>query len=96
VAVQGQSLTSAAGQLNDTINNNYRCLQLNILAHAADFALIGENETEIRKLFVEMENIARKFGLQINQEKTKYVIAKRKKSLMKNKIGDLKIKKLQI
>jgi hypothetical protein len=39
-----------------------------------------------------MENIARKFGLQINQEKTKYMIVERKNSLQKNKIGHLKIK----
>jgi hypothetical protein len=66
--------------------------QLNILAYADDIALIGTNEIEIRKLFVEMENITRKFGLQINQEKTKYVIVERKNSLKKNKIGHLKIK----
>jgi hypothetical protein len=36
--------------------------QLNILAYADD---IGENEIEI-KVFVEMENIARKFRLRIN------------------------------
>ena len=39
-----------------------------------------------------MENIARNFGLQINQEKTKYMIVERKNSLKKNKIGHLKIK----
>jgi len=39
-----------------------------------------------------MENIARKFGLQINQEKTKYAIVERKNSLKKNKIGHLKMK----
>ena len=39
-----------------------------------------------------MENVARKFGLQINQEKTKYVTVERKNSLKKNKIGHLKIK----
>jgi hypothetical protein len=39
-----------------------------------------------------MENIARKTGLQINQEKTKYMIVERKNSLKKNKIGHLKIK----
>ena len=55
-------------------------------------ALIGKNEIEIRKLFVEMENIARNFGLQINQEKTKYMIVERKNSL-KKKIGHWKIKK---
>ena len=66
--------------------------QLNILAYADDMALIGKNEIEIRKLFVEMENIARKSGLQINQEKTKYMIAERKNSLQKNKIGHLKVK----
>jgi len=51
--------------------------QLNVLAYADDIALIGKNEIEIRKLFVEMENTARKFGLQINQEKTKYMIVER-------------------
>jgi len=40
---------------------------LNILAYADDIALIGKNEIEIRKLFVEMESITRNFGLQINQ-----------------------------
>jgi len=44
-----------------------------------------------------MENIARKFGLlQINQEKTKYMIVERKNSLKKNKIGYLQVKKLEI
>jgi len=66
--------------------------QLNVLAYADDIGLIGKNEKEIRKLFVEMENIARKFGLQINQEETKYMIVERKSSLKKNKIGHLKIK----
>jgi len=33
--------------------------QLNVLEYADDIALIGKNEMEIRKLFVEMENIAR-------------------------------------
>ena len=70
--------------------------QLNVLAYADDIALIGKNEIEIRKLFVEMENIARKSGLQINQVKTKHMIVERKNSLKKNKIGHLKIKKLQI
>jgi hypothetical protein len=59
--------------------------QLNILAYADDIAVIGENEIEIRKLFVEMENIARKFGLQINQGKTKHMIVERKNSLKKIK-----------
>jgi len=47
--------------------------QLNVLAYAYDIVLIGENEIEIR-LFVEMEKIARKFRLQINQGKTKYMV----------------------
>ena len=33
-----------------------------------------------------MENIATKFGLQINQEKTKYMRVERKNNLKKNKI----------
>ena len=64
-----------------------------VLEYADDNALIVKNETEIRQHFVEMENIARKLGLQINQEKTKYMIVKRKNSLKQNKIGHLKIKK---
>jgi hypothetical protein len=39
-----------------------------------------------------MENIARNFGLQINQEEINYVIMERKNSLKKNKIGHWKIK----
>jgi hypothetical protein len=34
--------------------------QLNILVYADDIVLIGKNETEMRKLFAEMENIPRK------------------------------------
>jgi hypothetical protein len=40
--------------------------QFNILAYA-DEILILKNEMEIRQLFVEMENTARKLGLQINK-----------------------------
>ena len=36
------------------------------------------------QLFVEMENNARKLGLQINQEKTKYMIVERKHFLKEN------------
>ena len=53
--------------------------QMNVLAYAGDVALNGKNEIEIRKFFVEIENIARKFGLQINQEKTKFKTVERKK-----------------
>jgi hypothetical protein len=52
--------------------------QLNILAYADDIVLIRKNEIEIKQLFVELENAARKLGLQINQEKTKYMIVERK------------------
>jgi hypothetical protein len=54
--------------------------QLTTLAYADDIALIGKNEIDVRKLFAEKENIARKFGLQTNKEKTKYMILKRKNS----------------
>jgi len=37
--------------------------QLNVSAYADDIALIGKNEIEIRQLFVETENSARKFRL---------------------------------
>jgi len=58
--------------------------------------LIGKNEIEIRQLFVEIENIARKLGLQINQGNTKYIIVERKNSSKQNKIGQLTMKKLYI
>ena len=71
--------------------------QLSVLAYADDISFVGKkNEIEIRELFVEMENIARNFGLQINQEKTKYVILEWKNSLKKNKIGHLKIKNYKL
>jgi hypothetical protein len=41
---------------------------------------------------IEMENAAIKLGLQINQEKTKYLIMERKNNLKQNKTGHLKIK----
>jgi len=43
-----------------------------------------------------MKNIATEFGLQINQEKTKYMVGERKNSLKKNKIGHLKIKNYKL
>jgi len=52
---------------------------------------LEKKEIEIRKRFVEMENVARKLGLQIRQEKTKYMILERKNSLKENKIGHFKI-----
>jgi cyanophycinase-like exopeptidase len=66
--------------------------QLSILAYADDIVLIGKIEIEIRQLFVEMDNTARKLQLQINREKTKYMIVEKKNSLKQNKIGHFKIK----
>ena len=48
--------------------------QLNVFTYADDIVLIGKNEMEIRQLFVETENIAKKLGLHINQGQTKYMI----------------------
>ena len=45
--------------------------KLNILAYADDIVLIGKNEIEIRQLFVEMENNARKLGLRDKPRKNK-------------------------
>jgi len=66
--------------------------QLVVLAYADDIVLIGKNEIEIRQLFVEIENTARKLGLHINQRKTKYMIVEQKNSSKQNKIGQLTIK----
>jgi hypothetical protein len=54
--------------------------QLNILAYADDIALIGKNEIEIKKTFCKNGKHCQQFGLRINQEKTKYMILKRKNS----------------
>jgi hypothetical protein len=71
-----------------------------MLAYADDSVLIGKSEIEVRQLFVEMENIARKPGLQINQEKTKYMIVERKNTLKqkqkKNHNRKFENKRLQI
>ena len=40
---------------------------LNALAYADVIVLIGKNEIQIRQLFLEIENIARKLGIHINQ-----------------------------
>jgi len=66
--------------------------QLNVLAYADGIVLIGKNETEIRQLFVETENIARKLVLQINQGKTISMIVEWKNSSKQNKTGQLTIK----
>ena len=47
--------------------------QLNVLVYADDIVLIEKKDIEIRQLFVEIENIARKLGLHINHWKTKYI-----------------------
>jgi len=70
--------------------------QLNVLAYADDIVLIGKNEKEIRQLFVETENIARKSGLHRNQRKTKYMTVEWKNSSKQSKTGQLTIKKLYI
>jgi hypothetical protein len=66
--------------------------QLNMLACASDIVLIGKNEIEVRQLFVEIENIARRLGLHTNQGKAKYMIVEWKNSSKQNKIGQLTIK----
>ena len=66
--------------------------QLNVLAHADDIELIGKNVLQVRQLFIEIENIARKLGLCINQGKTKHMIVEWKNSSEQNKLGQLTIK----
>jgi len=65
--------------------------QLHVLAYADDIILIGKIEIEIRQLFVEIQNIARKLGLHINLVKTSMIV-QRKNSSKQNKIGQLAIK----
>jgi len=61
--------------------------QLNVLAYSDDNVLIEKNEIEIRQFFAEIENTARKLGLHINHEKTKYIIVEWEKNSKQNKIG---------
>ena len=65
---------------------------MNVLANADDIVLFGKNEIEIRHLFLEIKNIARNFGLRINQGKTKYMIVEWKNSSKLNTIRQLTIK----
>ena len=65
--------------------------KLNVLAYTDNIVLIRKTEIDIRQLFVEIENIARKLGLHINQEKTKHMIVEWKNSSKQNKIGYLTI-----
>jgi len=66
--------------------------QLNVLVYADDIVLIVKNELETRQLFVEMENIAKKLGLQIHHGKTKYMIMEWKNSSKQNRTKHLTIK----
>jgi hypothetical protein len=54
--------------------------QFNLLACPDDIVLIGKNGIELRQIFVEIENIAKKLGLHINQGKTKYMTEKQSKT----------------
>jgi len=66
--------------------------QLNVLPCADDIVLIGKHEIEIRKLFVETQNIARNLGPRINLGKTKCMIVEWKNSSKHDKIEQLTIK----
>ena len=58
---------------------------MNVLVYADYIVLIGKNEIEVRQRFVEIENIARKLRLHINQGKTKYMIVEQKQAQYKIK-----------
>jgi len=54
---------------------------------------LEKNDIEIKQLFGEIENMARKLGLHIKQGKTKYVIVEWKNSSKQPITGQLTIKK---
>ena len=66
--------------------------RINIMAYVDDIILIGESELEIRQLIIELEENARKIGLKINQEKTKYMILGTAK-ITGDKRGEIKVSK---
>jgi hypothetical protein len=55
---------------------------------------LEKNDIEIKLLFGDTENMARKLGLHIKQGKTKYVIVEWKNSSKQTITGQLTIKKL--
>ena len=57
---------------------------MNVLAYTDEIVLIVKNEIEIKQFFVEIENIARKLGLHINEGKTKCMLVERKYSSEQN------------
>jgi sorting nexin-29 len=49
----------------------YKSVQ--VLAYANDLDIIGRSETDVKEAFIKLNNEAQKMGLNINEEKTKYM-----------------------
>jgi len=62
------------------------------IKYADLIVVIGKYGLEIRQIFVEIWNIDRRLGININQGKTNNMIVEQEKSLKRNKIGQLTIK----
>lgn len=66
--------------LKKVLTNDLTTLGLShfqILAYADDIAILGENTTEIQRCVAVLEAETKKIGLEINKEKTEYMIAGR-------------------
>jgi sorting nexin-29 len=49
----------------------YKSVQ--VLAYAEDLDIIGRSERDVKEAFIKLNNEAQKMGLNINEEKTKYM-----------------------
>ena len=66
------ALHSAMDRIADNGHIVYKMRQ--VCAYADDITLIARNEKELRELFMEMDIEARRIGLEVNIEKTKYMM----------------------
>ena len=80
-------------------NIYYKSVQL--LAYADDVDIIGRTEADIKKTFIALNEAAVKMGLQVNEEKTKYMICNENKKKIQGrtdqqlKIGENRFEKVQ-
>ena len=72
-----------------------------MLAYADDVDIIGRTEADIKKTFIALNEAAVKMGLQVNEEKTKYMICNENKKKIQGrtdqqlKIGENRFEKVQ-
>ena len=87
-----KAIREADLKVSGTIMNK----SLQMLAYADDIVLIGRTRNVVTEAFVRLETAARKYGLQINYDKTKYMeLTKRPLPEKHIKIGEQIIEKVE-